>query len=86
MRVDLHPLLMRWHRFMREVDGLPAHNDQTALITELGDWGRKLYKHLEKQDLLCFHEYERITQPGSPDGPAETFIVCKHCGQERCEE
>lgn len=30
----------------------------------------------------CEHEWEWITQPSSPSGPAEHFKVCKDCGME----
>jgi hypothetical protein len=30
----------------------------------------------------CEHEYEWLTQPGTVNGPAEHFHVCKHCGAE----
>lgn len=32
--------------------------------------------------LECEHEYEGITQPGTVNGPAEYFRICKHCGWE----
>ena len=30
----------------------------------------------------CSHEWEWITTPSSPSGPAEHFKVCKLCGME----
>jgi hypothetical protein len=34
----------------------------------------------------CEHELETKTQPDSPAGPAETFIVCRKCGYEPSDE
>jgi len=50
--LDRHPLLMQAHQLSVEVDKLPAHTDQTALITALGEWRLKLVEHLSKHGLL----------------------------------
>lgn len=50
--LNQHPLLLQAYELMVEVDKLPAHPEQTALITDLGDWRNKLTAHLEKHGLL----------------------------------
>ena len=50
--LDGHPLLKQWYELMRETDKLPAHPDQTELITKLGGWGDSLKAHLDKHGLL----------------------------------
>lgn len=50
--LDRHPLLQQWYRLMRKTDALPAHVDQTDLISKLGAWGDALKAHLEKHGLL----------------------------------
>lgn len=47
-----HPLLMRSFKLMRKVDTLPAHPDQTVLISNLGAWRDQLTAYLKKHDLL----------------------------------
>lgn len=51
-RLDEHPLLMQAYLLSVETDKLPAHEDQTRLITHLGDWRARLYAHLAKHNLL----------------------------------
>lgn len=51
-RLDQHPLLIQAHELSVEVDKLPAHPEQTTLITNLGKWRDELYAHLEKHGLL----------------------------------
>lgn len=55
-RLDEHPLLLQAYALNRDVDTLPAHPDQTALITQLGDWRARLYAHLAKHNLLTKKE------------------------------
>jgi hypothetical protein len=50
--LDQHRLLKQWFRLMRQTETLPAHLDQTALITKLGAWGDDLKAHLDKHGLL----------------------------------
>lgn len=52
MNLSQHPLLMSAYELSVEVDKLPAHVDQTALITALGEWRKQLAEHLEKHGLL----------------------------------
>lgn len=51
-----HPLLLQWYELMQKVETLPAHIDQTALITDLGAWGEKLKNHLHKHNLIVKNE------------------------------
>lgn len=50
--LNQHPLLMHWYRLMRKTDALPAHPEQTDLISKLGAWGDSLKAHLQKHGLL----------------------------------
>jgi hypothetical protein len=50
--LNQHPLLKQWYRLMRKTDALPAHPEQTDLITKLGAWGDSLKAHLQKHGLL----------------------------------
>lgn len=50
--LNQHPLLKQWYRLMRKTDALPAHSEQTVLITDLGLWGDSLKAHLQKHGLL----------------------------------
>lgn len=50
--LDQHPLLRQAYELSVEVDKLPAHADQTALITALGEWRDKLATHLSRHGLL----------------------------------
>lgn len=52
MELNRHPLLMQAYRLSADVDTLPAHPDQTALIIELTAWRARLAAHLEKHGLL----------------------------------
>ncbi len=50
--LNQHPLLMQAHELSVEVDLLPAHPDQTELISALSKWREQLEAHLENQGLL----------------------------------
>ena len=43
-----HPLLKQAYELGVAVDSLPAHIEQTELITAYGEWRAKLYAHLQK--------------------------------------
>lgn len=65
--LNQHALLMRSYRLMRQVDTLPAHPDQTDLITKLGAWHDGLKAHLDKHGLL--------REPPSADGRVKVVKV-----------
>jgi len=52
INLSQHPLLMQSYELSVEVDKLPAHPDQTALISALGEWRKQLEDHLQKHGLL----------------------------------
>ena len=52
MSLNEHPVLMQAYELSQKVDQLPAHEDQTKLIVDLGTWRDQLYAHLKKHGLL----------------------------------
>lgn len=52
MNLSEHPLLMQSHALSVEVDRLPPHDEQTAIIVALQAWRERLYAHLKAQGLL----------------------------------
>jgi len=50
--MDRHPLLLQAYELSVQVDRLPAHVEQTALITALGKWRDQLTDHLDRHGLL----------------------------------
>ena len=50
--LDQHPLLKQAYDLSVEVDKLPAHVEQTALIIALTEWRAKLKEHLVTHNLL----------------------------------
>lgn len=50
--LNRHPLLMQAYELSVKVDRLPAHPDQTELISALSKWREQLASHLTKHGLL----------------------------------
>ncbi len=71
-------LVNRDERFSKEIERL--RNKVDGPIVDPAAWdGLMDFLHVA----TCDHEFEHKTTPDSPDGPAEHFAVCKHCGFEK---